>query len=159
MCLYTKWILPRKTKRDILVYKVVAVDSYGNMYTPFMKNTYYLQTPYSAEGPKTRTMDSCFMRRNPKTRLGRITYSKYFDNDIEVYRIDKGYIHCCKTLEAAKKWRNSTLSRFYPYVIIKCLVHSDTLYFESALDDGILCVRSLVTLEIVYDEINLSKQQ
>ena len=154
MCLYTNWLLPRKTKEWTTVYKVVKVKGkrkrQKHFYTPVTKEEVYLYQEYTANGPKTSTVPRvyayyrCFTNRW-EVRAYPVLYS------IPVYIIERGYIHCCATIDTAVNWakKNNHLL-FSRYAVIKCLVPPGTLYYKSlSKTDDLLCVRSLITREIV----------
>lgn len=158
MCLFTKQILPIKTHNYITVYKVVGVKRYSKhgryrYYTPVMKKEISLYQPIVATGRKTpRYLQHRYLYFNKFMLQYRLLCCELKDRKPEavIYSVEDGYIHCCSSIEYAKKWvkKNSTLFPHKKWAIIKCIVNPNTLYFRSFNGEE-LCVRSLTPREVV----------
>lgn len=137
MCLFTRQICPIKARQDIICYKVVKRYKHRTgtekYITPCQKMGIMLYRIIKPEGPK--------MIRKKQT------YSV----------IEGGYIHCCSTIEDAKRWINRNACTFHnskalkrptKWAIIKCVVHKGTLYYRS-FDKTELCAEEIFTRNIV----------
>ena len=137
MCLFTRQICPIKARKDIVCYKVVKRYKHKTGMRKYI-------TPCQEMGI---ILYSSIKPNGPKMIKKRKRYSI----------IEGGYIHCCSTLEDAKRWinRNShmfcnsqKLKRPTKWAIIKCVVHKGTLYYRS-YDESELCAEEIFTRKIV----------
>ena len=159
MCLFTKWILPRKTHNYMTVYKVVKLKSHRKhigkqrYFSPVMKDEIYLYQPIKATGRKTPQLYQnrylCFSPFYGRRRVLRgIPPNMRFEGI--VYTVEDGYIHCCTSKEYAEQWikANTWLFPHKRWAILKCIIYPNTLYFKDYSGNQI-CVRSLVPMEVI----------
>lgn len=84
MCLFTKWRIPRITLRRIECYKLLIVDDFGRVFTP------YAHYPVSFD----ETL-------HDKVKIRKWNARKTAD-DYDGFAVDSGMFHCFLSIEEAK---------------------------------------------------------
>lgn len=119
MCLTSSVKEPSKSSYNIICYKVLKED----MTSPY--RDYKYSTITKADGP-----DSVIELSN------------------DIFLVESGYLHSCKSIKSAKKLRERMLSIF-KYKIFKCEIPVGILFYEGKSDD--LCSKELKILEEYRD--------
>ena len=127
MCLISKWIFPRKAKKDIVCYKLLVVlptDSEKVQFvTPFMYDEVDIHKPIIATS---------------KVKL----LEKWWDRITNPYTKTYGYIHTYFTKENAEGCANSL--ELSNYKIFKCIIPKGTKYHIGTCGD--YCSKMIVVL-------------
>lgn len=142
MCLQSKWIFPRKAKKDIVCYKVLVKNANGFLKTPYQKFPigYIKELPITVEGGKGKSI------------------KQYIKNIIFIYKQipsiisqlkckEEGYIHAFNNLNNAELFVYC-YNTFYDerLIVIKCIIPKGTLFHISACE---ICAKKMEILEIV----------
>ena len=153
MCLQSKWIFPRKTKQDIIVYKEVLLSSNGMITSPFfcdyiigkLENLPITMIP-KGYFRNFIINNILYIKHLIKSKILRNRYSTVLLNNIyghnlkeQLKRKHGGYIHA---------YTDPSFFSFIPYLVIKAKIPKGTLYHISE-DGKQICARKLILLERV----------
>lgn len=168
MCLYTRQIMPTKARKDIVCYKIVRRYPHKTgkkkYKTPCTRISIKCFSMYTAENlsPNGQNNKIKVATNTAFIRLTKIAdLHKYHAHpfatsmNLMMYCVDKGYIHCCTTIEDCKKWIHVNYNLFphnkkaaFHWGIMKCIIPKGTLYYKS-YDGTQVCAKTLKTTKIV----------